>query len=99
MELFNYFVFVIMPIFILGFQALLLPILFFLKARNWLQGRAFLLSGAIAGTAFGYLFAHVGGAQQYLALVVVVVGLFGALSASFWWYVLVKRPATSSEHQ
>ena len=91
MEIFNYLVFVILPIFILGFQAVLLPILFILKARNWLQSYAFAIGGAIAGTGFGYVYAYLSGLQQYLAIVLLSVGIFGALSGLFWWYLLVKR--------
>jgi len=97
MEIFNYFVFVILPIFGLGFQALLLPILFFLKSRNWLQTYAFVASGAVTGIGFGYLFAGVGGAQQYAAVVILAVSAFGALSGLFWWYQLVKRFADEAD--
>ena len=91
MEIFNYLIFVILPIFILGFQAVLLPILFFLKARNWLQSYAFAIGGAIAGAGFGYVYAYLSGLQQSLALVMLSVGIFGACSGLFWWYLLVKR--------
>jgi len=94
MDIFNYLVFVILPIFILGFQALLLPVLFFLKSRAWLQHYAFTVSGAITGIGFGYVFANVSGLQGSMALVIASVSLFGALSGSIWWYPLVKRLET-----
>jgi hypothetical protein len=98
MEIFNYFVFVILPVFGLGFQALLLPILFFLKSRNWLRSYSFAASGAIAGIGFGYLFAGLGGAQQYATHVALAVSGFGALSGLFWWYLLVKRFEGETDH-
>jgi hypothetical protein len=91
MDIFNYFVFVIVPVFGLGFQALLLPVLFFLKARSWLRSYAFAIAGCVVGIGFGYGFADVGGAQEALAAVIGSVALFGAVSGLCWWYVLVKR--------
>ena len=92
MEIFNYFAFVIVPIFLLGFQALLLPVFFFLKSRNWLQNYAFAVAGALTGIGFGYVFAAVSGLQQSAAaLAMASVCAFGALSGLFWWYLLVKR--------
>ena len=91
MAAFNYIVFVILPIFVLGFQALLLPALFFLKSRNRLDSRAFAFAGGIIGVGFGYVFATVSGLQAFMALVILSVSLFGTLSGWCWWYLLVKR--------
>lgn len=91
MEIFNYLVFVILPIFGLGLQAALLPVLFFLKSRGWLQNYAFAIAGAIVGIGFGYGFANLGSALDYAALVIASVSLFGAFCGLGWWYLLVKR--------
>ena len=91
MEIFNYLVFVILPIFVLGFQAVLLPVLFFLKSRSWLQSYAFAAGGGIAGTGYGYVYANLSGLQEFMAVVLLSVSLFGALSGWGWWYLLVKR--------
>jgi hypothetical protein len=91
MDIFNYLVFVILPIFVLGFQALLLPVLFFLKSRNWLQSYAFMTSGGIVGFGFGYVYANLSGLKASIVLVMLSVSAFGALSGLFWWYLLVKR--------
>jgi hypothetical protein len=91
MEIFNYTVLVILPIFMLGFQALLLPVLFFLKSRAWLAHWAFAAGGAVIGIGFGYVFANVSGLGGSLAVAIAAVTLFGALSGWIWWYPLVKR--------
>ena len=98
MDIFNYFVFWILPIFILGFQALLLPVLFFLKSRTWLQNYAFMISGAIVGLGFGYVYANLAALQAYMVLVMLAICSFGALSGLFWWYLLVKRSETDAGH-
>ena len=97
MEIFNYFVFVILPVFILGFQALLLPALFFLKSRDWLQSYAFALGGAIVGIGFGYAF----GFDETFALVAgqnyelfVTVGDSFGTSGSWSFALVVPEPAT-----
>ncbi len=91
MEIFNYLVFVILPIFILGFQALLLPVLFFLKSRAWLAHYSFTVGGAVTGVGFGYVFANVSGLDGSMAVAILAVTLFGAVSGWVWWYPLVKR--------
>ena len=88
----NQFVFVLLPIFGLGFQAVLLPVFFFLKGRGWLSPQAFTVAGAIAGTAYGYVFAGFTGAPSTL-VACLGIAIFGALSATGWWYLLVKREA------
>ena len=85
-----YFIFVIVPIFLLGFQAVLLPIFFFLKGRNWLSPRAFIVTGTLVGIGYGYIFAHFIGAQTAL-VASTGVAAFGAICATGWWYLLVKR--------
>jgi len=85
-----HFAFVLVPIFGLGLQAVLLPVFFFLKGRNWLSPLAFTVAGAIVGTGYGYLFAQFTGAQTAL-IACLAVAIFGALSAAGWWYLLVKR--------
>lgn len=86
----NHFVFVLLPIFGLGFQAVLLPVFFFLKARGWLSLLAFTVAGALTGSAFGYVFAGFTGTQSTF-VACLGVATFGVISASGWWYLLVKR--------
>ena len=88
----NHFVFVLLPIFGLGFQAVLLPVFFFLKARSWLSLLAFSVAGALTGTVYGYVFAGFTSTQSTL-VACLGVAIFGALSATGWWYLLVKREA------
>ena len=90
MDALYYFVFVIVPVFLLGFQAVLLPVFFFLKGRGWLQLPAFCTAGALVGVVFGYLFAQFSGPDA-VAAACAAVAAFGALSAAGWWYLLVKR--------
>lgn len=89
-----YFVFVIVPVFLLAFQALLLPVFFFLKGRRWLSLRAFATGGGLMGIGFGYLFAQFSGTQSALATCV-SVGVFGLISGGGWWYLLVKRESAT----
>lgn len=98
MEIFNYIVLVLLPIFMLGFQAVLLPVLFFLKSRAWLAHYAFTVSGAVTGIGFGYLFANVSGMGGSLAVVILGVTLFGALSGAVWWYPLVGRLGSDTQN-
>lgn len=90
-DAFNYFVFVLVPIFLLGFQAVLLAVLFFLKARGWLSVYAFASGGFLAGLGFGYVFAELSGSTQALEMVCLSVGAFGILSGIFWWALLVRK--------
>jgi hypothetical protein len=85
-----YFIFVIVPIFFLGFQAALLPAFFFLKGRGWLSLQAFAVAGVLVGAGFGYVFAQLSGVHTPL-LACLAVAVFGAISAAGWWFVLVKR--------
>jgi hypothetical protein len=96
-DAFNYFVFVLVPIFLLGFQAVLLAVLFFLKARKWLSVYAFASGGFVAGLGFGYLFAMLSGSTQALLVVCLSVGAFGILSGIFWWFLLVKKASQAQE--
>lgn len=92
-----YAIFVLVPVFLLAFQAILLPVFFFLKGRGWLSLRAFVLGGAIAGLGFGYLFGQFSGTQTLWAPCA-AVAVFGALSAAGWWYLLVKRERGRAEN-
>ena len=74
-----------------------MPALFFLKSRDWLQSYAFALGGAIVGIGFGYVYANLSALQGSMALVILAVSLFGALSGLFWWYLLVKRGETDGD--
>ena len=85
-----YFVFVIVPVFLLAFQALLLPVFFLLKSRGWLGLPAFCIAGAIVGVGFGYVFAQFSDPDT-VAAACAAIAAFGALSAAGWWYLLVKR--------
>ncbi|NIP13792.1 MAG: hypothetical protein GWM88_03220 [Pseudomonadales bacterium] len=97
-DAFNYFVFVLVPIFLLGFQAVLLAIIFFLRARRWLSIYAFAGGGFLAGLGFGYLYATLSGSTEALLAVCLSVGVFGVLSGAFWWLLLVKK-ATNGDEQ
>jgi hypothetical protein len=97
-EALYYFVFVIVPVFLLGFQALLLPVFFFLRARGWLSVSAFAIAGALTGTGYGYVFAQFVGAETAL-LSCAAVAAFGAVSAAGWWYLLVKREELQADKQ
>ena len=90
-----YIIFVIIPVFFLGFQAVLLPTFFFLKGRGWLSLQAFTVTGVLVGSVFGYIFGQFSGAQTPL-LACLAVAAFGAISAGAWWYVLVKRDGEAS---
>jgi hypothetical protein len=96
-DAFNYFVFVLVPTFLLGFQAVLLAVLFFLKARGWLSVYAFASGGFFAGLGFGYLFATLSGSTQALLIVCLSVGAFGLLSGVFWWFLLVKKASNGED--
>jgi len=92
----NHFVFVLLPVFGLGFQAILLPVFFFLKARDSLSLLAFASAGALTGTGYGYVFAQFTGAQSQL-VACLGVAAFGVVSAGGWWYLLVKREDTEGD--
>tara|TARA_A100001037_G_scaffold296073_1_gene316069 strand:+ start:1600 stop:1887 length:288 start_codon:yes stop_codon:yes gene_type:complete len=86
-EIFYYIVFVIVPIFIIGFQAILLPVFFLLKAWGLTSRRAFICGGIVTGVGFGYVYAKLSSiASPWMACLVVAV--FGAASAAFWFRAL-----------
>ena len=92
-----YLVFVLVPVFLLAFQALLLPVLFFLKGRGWLGLNAFAAAGVVVGAVFGYLFGGISGAET-VWVPSGSVAVFGALSGAGWWYLLVKREGARLEN-
>ena len=89
-DVIEYFVFVIVPVFLMGFQAVLLAVLFFLKARQWLSPAAFCAAGATAGAGYGYVFAGFSSPESILTACLAVAA-FGVASGAMWWYLLVKR--------
>lgn len=87
-DIFYYIIFVLLPVFFLGFQAVLLPVFFFLKARKHASFRAFIVAGSLTGAAFGYVYAIFSGSP--LVLSSLSVTLFGAISGGFWFRALNK---------
>ena len=82
-DIFYYIIFVLLPVFFLGFQATLLPVFFFLKARGHASFRAFIVAGSITGAAFGYVYANFSGSPLLLSSLSVT--LFGTISGAFWF--------------